>query len=88
MHSEWGRSLLVKSFIEWYGWYGTMAIVLAYALVSFAVIEPTNLWYQFLNGTGAIGIVTVSFYKNAYQPGVLNIIWAVIALIAIVRIIL
>ena len=75
----------MKLAIEIFGWYGAMAILLAYALVSFSYIEPTNIWYQVLNGTGALGIVAVSFYKKAYQPGVLNAIWAVIALLAIVQ---
>ena len=68
------------------GWYGTVAIVLAYGLVSFGYVEGTNLWYQILNGTGALGIVYISFLKKAYQPGVLNIIWALIAAVAILSI--
>jgi len=71
--------------IELYGWYGTFAIILAYFLVSFSIISTTNIWYQILNLTGALGIVLVSFKKNNYQPGVLNIIWTIIALIAIVK---
>lgn len=71
--------------VELLGWYGTVAIVLAYALVSFNVFSSTNFLYQFLNCTGALGIVFVSFKKKAYQPGVLNIIWTIIALVAIVR---
>jgi hypothetical protein len=39
-----------------------------------------------LNGTGALGIVLISFHKRAYQPGVLNIIWTLIALVAIAKI--
>ncbi len=69
--------------VEILGWYGTIAIIFAYALTSFSLLAPTNIWYQILNGTGAIGIVVVSFHKKAYQPGVLNIIWAIIALAAI-----
>lgn len=72
--------------IDIFGWYGTVAIILAYALVSFSVFEPTNIWYQILNGTGALGIVFVSFHKKTYQPGVLNVIWAIIALVAIGKI--
>ena len=67
------------------GWYGTVAIIGAFAMVSFEVIAPTALLYQILNGTGAFGIVYISFKKKAYQPGVLNVIWAVIAGIAIIR---
>lgn len=74
----------MKRFIEFFGWYGAIAIILAYALVSFALLEPTSIAYQLLNGTGAIGIVVISFHKKAYQPGVLNIIWALIALVAII----
>ena len=77
--------LLRTRAIEIVGWYGTVTIVLAYGLVSFSILEPTNLWYQLLNGTGALGIVVVSFAKKAYQPGVLNIVWTVIALIAMLR---
>ena len=76
----------MKKFIEVFGWYGTIAIVLAYALVSFSVLEATNIWYQLLNGTGALGIVVVSFHKKTYQPGVLNLIWTLIALVAIANI--
>ncbi len=74
--------------IEIFGWYGTIVIVVAYALLSFGYLDSENIWYQILNGTGAIGIVVLSFSKKAYQPGVLNIIWTVIALIAIFKIIL
>jgi hypothetical protein len=63
-----------------------IAILGAYFLISFKILESTSLIFQFLNITGAIGIVTVSLYKKAYQPGVLNIIWAIIALLAILRI--
>ncbi len=70
------------------GWYGTCAIVLAYALVSFNVLSPSTFLYQILNGTGALGIVYISFKKKAYQPGVLNIIWAIIAAIAIIRLLM
>jgi hypothetical protein len=68
------------------GWYGTVAIVTAYALLSFNIISSSNIWYQILNGTGALGIVYISLKKKDYQPGVLNIIWAIIALIAIINI--
>lgn len=66
------------------GWYGTFAILLAYALVSFKVIPANSYIYQILNLTGAIGIVVISLVKKAKQPAALNIVWAVIALFAII----
>jgi hypothetical protein len=32
---------------------------------------------------GALGVVVVSFYKRAYQPAILNAVWACIALVAL-----
>ena len=71
--------------LEIIGWYGTIAIVTSYALLSFSVLESTSLIYQILNLTGSMGIIAISFYKKDYQPGVLNIIWLVIALVSIFR---
>jgi len=70
------------------GWYGTCAIVLAYALISFNLISASSLTYQLLNGTGALGIISISFKKKAYPPAVLNIIWALIAVITIIRLLM
>lgn len=69
------------------GWYGTVAIIGGYALTSFSIITPQTLIYQFLNVTGAIGIVIVSLRKKVYQPAVLNIIWTIIGVVALLKII-
>ncbi|MDB5238815.1 MAG: echA1 [Candidatus Parcubacteria bacterium] len=76
-----------QKLIEIFGWYGTCAIVLAYILVSFSFTSSTSLIYQALNLTGALGIMAISFYKKTYQPGILNLIWFLVALIAIINII-
>jgi len=71
---------------EIFGWYGVVSIVSAYALSSLNVFSTDNLIYQLLNMSGALGIVYDSFRDKDYQPVVLNIIWAIIALIAIIKI--
>ena len=76
-----------KLLAEMIGWYGVLAILLAYALVSFNVIVSNDIIYQLLNFTGALGIVVISLIKKAYQPATLNIIWAIIALIALLIIV-
>lgn len=77
-----------KDFIpEFCGWYGVIAILVAYALLSFGIVDSHSLLYQILNGTGAVGIVYDAVKDRNYQPVVLNIIWALIALIAIIKII-
>ena len=63
-------------------------IIVAYALLSFSVLQSTSLTYQILNGVGSLGIIVVSYYKKAYPPMVLNIVWVFIAAVAILRIVL
>lgn len=70
------------------GWYGVAATVLAYILVSFSLISPTNWLYQLLNFTGALGITIETYYKKDYQPFWLNFIWMLIAAAAIISILL
>lgn len=69
------------------GWYGVVAILLAYSLVSIQIIQSDTILYQLLNLTGAIGIIVDSIYKKDKQPMVLNIVWATIAVVAIFKII-
>lgn len=73
-------------FAEVAGWYGAIAILSAYTLVSFAVIEGSGLWFQVLNLTGALGIIAISTYKKVKQTIVLNIFWSIVAIVALVRI--
>ena len=70
------------------GWYGTVAILIAYALVNFNFMLTSSIVYILLNLTGAFGIICISFKDKAYQPGVLNIAWAVVALIALLRLLM
>ena len=68
------------------GWYGVAAILTAYILLNINIVSSQNMSYQLLNITGAICIAYDSFKDRDYQPVVLNIIWAIVALIAIVKI--
>ena len=70
------------------GWYGAVAVVLAYALLSAGYMSSNSLTYQALNVTGALGIVYIAFKDKDYQSGVLNAVWALIALFAIIGILI
>ncbi len=63
-----------------------MAVVGAYALLSLGFVNSDSLFFQLLNLTGAIGIAIDAYYDKDTQPVVLNVIWAIIAIIAIVKI--
>lgn len=67
-----------------FGWYGTLAILSAYGLSSMGWLEQGTL-YQFLNLTGAAGVGLVCFLRRAWQPMCLEVAWAIIAILALVR---
>ena len=73
---------------ETLGWYGVVAVVGAYALLSLGILSSNSLTFQVLNLTGAIGIVIDAIDDKNTQPAVLNIIWAIIAIVAIVKILI
>ncbi len=68
------------------GRYGASVTVGAYILGSFSLIAPTGMVYQFINFTGALGITVETYYKKDYQPFWLNLIWMLIAAVAILSI--
>lgn len=76
-----------RQLISIVGWYGVLAILAAYILVTNDILSAKSLPYQLLNLTGAVGIAVVAASRKDKQPVVLNIIWAIIAAVAIVQII-
>ena len=70
------------------GWYGALAILGAYAAVSFGALSANTFTYQILNATGAAGVSYISLKKRVYQPAFLNITWTIVAIVAIISLIL
>jgi hypothetical protein len=70
----------MKIFKEFIGWYGVMAILVAYVLVNLEVIVPKDLSYQLLNLSGSIGIIYISLIKKSYSVLFLNGVWAITSL--------
>jgi hypothetical protein len=73
--------------VETLGWYGVVAVLTAYALLSYNLIISDSFYYQFLNFTGASMIALISFYKKNLQPAVLNVIWMLVAIVALAQLI-
>lgn len=67
------------------GWYGVGAILLAFALNSFGILSAQNVTYQLLNLTGAAGIIVSSLQKRDFQPVALNVVWLLIAFVALLK---
>lgn len=71
--------------VEIGGWVGVGAILGAYGLVSFGRIGSGDAVYQLLNVVGSLLVVIQAASVRNYQPMVLNIVWATIALTALVK---
>lgn len=70
------------------GWVGIALIIAAYFLLSFSFLSPDSLLYQGMNILGSVGIAFEAFSKKDYQPVVLQIVWILIATMAIIKIVL
>ncbi len=67
------------------GWYGSAAILGAYAAVSFRWLAPQHVVAQLLNLTGALGVAWVCWRRRTWQPFWLEAVWAAIAAVTLVR---
>lgn len=94
MHSARGplrirASMATKNttiFLEIFGWFGMIAVLGAYALVSFGLTSGESLLFQLLNFTGSVALAIITIKKRVYQSAALNVIWGVIALVALIQI--
>jgi len=77
-----------KAVVEILGWYGLIAVVIAYGTVSLSFVSPNSYVYQLLNLSGSVGLGLMAFVRRAYQNGVLNAVWGIIAVVALIRMIL
>lgn len=73
---------------ETIGWYGTFVVILAYFLVSFGYVSSSAFSYQLLNLMGALGILYIVLKKKVYQSAAVNLVWGIIAVIAMVKILI
>ena len=61
------------------------AVVIAYTLINFSLLEVDDFYYQFLNVFGSLGILINAFYHRDYPAAILNMIWIAVAIIIIVK---
>lgn len=66
------------------GWIGMILVLIAYALLSTDKIK-NGILYQLLNLIAGILMAIGLFPKNAWFSFTLQIIWAIIALITIIK---
>ena len=67
------------------GWLGVIILVSGYALMSFDVIEADSLTYPAINLAGAVCIMLYAFKRKSKQTFLLNVFWAGVATISIIK---
>lgn len=65
---------------DFFGWMGAALILLAYFLVSFNLLNPQDWRCSLMNAVGAVLLCYISWIKSAFQPAIVNFIWALVAL--------
>ena len=68
------------------GWIGTFLYLLAYLLLSIKKLRADHRLYHLLNIFGAIGLTYNALSLDDYPNVIVNIVWAIIALSAILLI--
>lgn len=69
--------------IEAVGIIGAIEVLIAYGLNSYQKIKSDSLAFYMLNLTGGFFLIIYTWYKEAWASMFVNVIWAVIAIIAI-----
>ena len=71
--------------IETMGWIGSVLIVGAYASNIYGHLRADTLPYIWMNMVGGCFFVVNTIYHHAYPSAVVNVIWVLIALNAVVK---
>jgi hypothetical protein len=71
--------------IEGIGIIGALAVLIAYALNSYQKIRSDSIGFYLLNLSGGILLIIYSLYKEAWANTVINVVWVLVAAIAIGR---
>jgi hypothetical protein len=75
----------MKMLIDILGWVGSAEVIAAYGLNSYQKLNSDSNVFQFLNLTGAVFLIANTVYYGAFPSAVINIVWVIIAAIALIR---
>lgn len=79
--------MTVVSYVDILGWIGSAAVISAYALISLNKLNSRSRVYQVLNLAGSLCLVVNTAYYRAYPSTLVNVVWLVIAGLALIRIV-
>ena len=61
-------------------------VVVAYGLNSYQKMRSDSMVFYTMNLTGGFALIVYTIYKAAYASAFINVVWVIIALVAIVRV--
>src|SRR5690348_1504459 len=64
------------------GWVGAVALLAAYAMLSFRRLSARSAMYQGLNIFGSFLLIINTGFHGAYPSATVNLIWIVIAIVS------
>lgn len=70
------------------GWVGSIEVLIAYGLNSYQKLRSDAPVFYLLNLTGGLFLIVYTLYKEAYASAFINVVWVIIAVIAIARLFL
>jgi hypothetical protein len=71
--------------VEILGWIGSVAVLIAYGLNSYQKLRSDSMVFYLLNLFGGILLIIYSVYKEAFPNAFINVVWVIIAVLAIAR---
>ena len=75
----------MQKVIQIIGWYGVLAILVAYALITLDQLGTEHMLYIFLNGSGALALIIQTWQRRNWQLVTLNIVWLLVAIAGVVQ---
>ncbi len=75
----------MEIFIEILGWIGSCEVIIAYGLNSYQKIKSDSWLFYLLNLTGGALLIIYTVYKSAWASTFINIVWVIIAVVAIAK---
>ena len=78
--------MTLNLFVDAFGWLSSAAVVIAYGLISMNRLDSKSRIYQWLNLFGSVGLALNTAYYRAFPSTVVNVVWFVIAGVALIRI--
>jgi len=76
----------MELFVDIVGWIGSIALTIAYVMISRNKITAQTYLYQGLNLLGSVCLIINSTYYGAYPSTALNIVWVGIGIFALYNI--